>query len=118
MKVTLETPEEAIRLAEGAEKASSRRFSEAPLGRYHPRDTLCPRPFEKLTPKSVVRRPGQKLPSHERKSWREAPERERRVAVSRSQLLRRRPKGRDEPSVGFPELVAYLGAHRVEQRSG
>jgi hypothetical protein len=45
-----------------AKKPSSCRFWELALDRYHPRDTLCPGLFEKLTPKSVVRKAGRSYP--------------------------------------------------------
>jgi hypothetical protein len=76
--------------------------------------------FEGLTLINVCRqvRLGEKLPSRERQRWRKAAGWKHRAAVSRSKLLGGIPESRDEPGVGFPELAAHRGAHRMEERCG
>jgi hypothetical protein len=40
------------------------------------------------------------------------------MAISGSELFRRFPEARDEPSIGQPEVVAYPGTRRMEEESG
>jgi len=118
LKSTPEPLEEAIRLSAEAKKPPSHRFWKVPLVAESPRDTLCPSLSRSSLQSLWSAKSGETLPSHEGQGRWEAPERKRRIAVSCSQLLRRVPEGRDEPGIGFPELVAHLGAPGVEQRSG
>jgi hypothetical protein len=60
----------------------------------------------------------ERLSSHERKRWREAPGWEGRVSISRSQFLGGIPEDGDEPGIAFVELSADGLAERMEQGRG